>query len=119
VSDGVHQHIDAGNFSNTVNFATRTGNVAVTNFDGTNYNGTATAGAPYNGTATAGAPRVFAGDPRLFAGVLAGSNGNRSMFLFGNFFKGPTSPVGEMGGNFNVVGTRYIGSGIFAAAVKH
>jgi len=55
-------------------------------------------------------------DPRAFAGVLNGNNGGRSMVLIGNFFKGPNNPVGEMGGNFNVVGTRYIGSGIFAAA---
>ena len=99
VSDGVSQHIDAGNFANTVNFAARTGNVAVTNFDGTNYNGTTMA----------------SNDPRAFAGVLTGSGG-RYMALAGSFFKGPTNPVGEMGGNFTVVGTRYIGSGIFAAA---
>ena len=104
VNNGGGQHIDAGNFSNTVNFGTRTGNVMVTNFDGTNYNGTTAAPSS---------------DPRLFAGVLTGNNGYRYMQLSGNFFRGPTSPVGEMGGNFTVVGTRYIGSGIFAAAIPH
>jgi hypothetical protein len=99
------QHIDAGNFSNTVNFGTRTGNVAA-NFDNANYNGTTSAPA----------------DPRIFAGSLQSSNfinDHRTMVLTGSFFRGPTSPVGEMGGNFNLVGTRYIGSGIFAAAIPH
>ena len=40
------------------------------------------------------------------------------MILGGNFYRSPTSPVGEMGGLVNITGTNYLGSGIFAAAKR-
>ena len=95
-------HIDAGQFSNMVDYGRRTGNVT-TNFDGVNYAGTVS----------------FTSDPRFFGGVAAGNAGGRNMTLVGNLFVGSTSPVGEMGGNFTILGRQYIASGIFAAAIPH
>ena len=91
-----------GNFTNTVDFGARNGAVTVTGLDHTNYAGTVT----------------FLGDPRRFAGTLAGDYGNRQMGLSGSFFRGIASPVGEMGGSVTLKGTNYIGSGIFAARMK-
>lgn len=102
IRNGSSEYLAAGNFANTVNFGTRTGNVSVTGLDGANYAGTV------NATQSA---------PGTFAGVLPGSIG-RTMIMAGSFYRSPTSPVGEMGGLVNIVGTNYLGSGIFAAA-KH
>jgi len=103
IRNGSSEYLAAGNFSNTVNFATRVGNVAVTGLDGTNYAGTVSA---------------LQSAPGTFSGLLPGNAGNRNMIVGGNFYQSPTSPVGEMGGLVNIVGTNYLGSGIFAAA-KH
>jgi hypothetical protein len=91
-----------GNFTNTVDFGARTGAVTVTGLDRTNYAGTVR----------------FLNDPRSFAGTLAGDYGNRQMGLLGSFFRGSSSPVGEMGGSVLMNGTNYVGSGIFAARMK-
>jgi len=96
-------HIDAGQFANMVDFGRRTGNVT-TNFDGVNYAGTVS---------------FTPSDPRFFGGAAAGNAGGRNMTLVGNLFVGSTSPVGEMGGNFTILGRQYIASGIFAAAIPH
>ncbi|MEH6950675.1 FecR domain-containing protein [Nitrobacter sp. NHB1] len=93
----------AGNFSNTVDFGARSGAVSVTNLDSTNYSGNVS----------------FNTDPRNFGGTLAGNVGNRTMALQGSFFQGGTDPVGEMGGKVGIAGQNYLGSGIFAASVKH
>ncbi len=103
IRNGSNEYLAAGNFTNTVNFATRTGNVAVTGLDSTNYSGTV------NATQSA---------PGQFFGLLPGNTGNRNMLMVGSFYRSPTSPVGEMGGLINLTGTNYLGSGIFAAA-KH
>ncbi|WP_425909606.1 FecR domain-containing protein [Nitrobacter sp. TKz-YC02] len=93
----------AGGFSNTVDFAARTGAVSVTNLDNTNYSGNVN----------------FNTDPRNFGGTIAGNNNNRSMTLQGSFFQGPSSPVGEMGGRVGISGdNNYLGSGIFAATKR-
>lgn len=95
--------IAAGNFTNTVNFGTRSGAVTITNLDSTNYSGTVN----------------LQSDPRNFGGTFAGSVGNRTMGLQGSFFQGGINPVGEMGGKVGISGTNYLGTGIFAASVRH
>jgi hypothetical protein len=103
IRNGSSEYLAAGNFANTVNFGTRTGNVTVTGLDGTNYSGTV------NATQSA---------PGQFSGLLPGNIGNRNMIMAGSFYRSPTSPVGEMGGLVNITGTNYLGSGIFAAAKR-
>ena len=103
IRNGTSEYLAAGNFTNTVDFAARTGRVSVIGLDGTNYVGSV------NGTQSA---------PYAFSGLLPGNIGNRNMLLIGTFNRSPSSPVGEMGGLVNLVGTNYLGSGIFAAA-KH
>jgi hypothetical protein len=103
IRNGTSEYLAAGNFTNTVNFATRVGNVSIAGLDGTNYVG--------NVNATQSAPGTF-------AGLLTGNIGNRFGLVAGTFYRSPTSPVGEMGGLINLVGTNYLGSGTFAAA-KH
>jgi hypothetical protein len=100
IRNGTSEYLAAGNFTNTVNFATRVGNVSIVGLDGANYTG--------NVNATQSAPYAF-------SGLLPGTIG-RNMLIIGNFYRSPTSPVGEMGGLVNLVGTNYLGSGIFAAA---
>uniref|UniRef100_Q07M95 FecR protein domain-containing protein n=1 Tax=Rhodopseudomonas palustris (strain BisA53) TaxID=316055 RepID=Q07M95_RHOP5 len=92
----------AGNFNNTVNFGNQTGQVTVTGLDSTNYAGQV----------------QFGADPRNFSGTLAGNVGSRSMALDGSFFRGISSPVGEMGGRVSITGADYLGGGIFAAKMK-
>jgi hypothetical protein len=99
-----NSYLAAGNFSNSVNFATRVGTVAVGNLDGTTYGGSVT----LNTT-----------DPRRFAtqtplGAVGGTPG-RTMTVNGSFFQGTASPIGEMGGQVQVNGTNYLGAGTFAA----
>ncbi|AVT81139.1 FecR domain-containing protein [Rhodopseudomonas palustris] len=92
----------AGAFSNTVNFGTRTGQVAVTGLDGTNYTGQVS----------------LVQGSTAFGGTLAGNVGARNMVVDGAFFRGATSPVGEMGGSVSISGPGYLGAGIFAAKMK-
>ncbi|MFL9498797.1 FecR domain-containing protein [Rhodopseudomonas palustris] len=92
----------AGVFNNTVNFASRTGQVSVTGLDGTNYVGQVSLVSGTTG----------------FVGSLAGDVGSRNMALAGSFFRGVSSPVGEMGGSLAVSGPGYLGAGIFAAKMK-
>lgn len=94
--------VAAGNFSNEVNFGTRTGVVAVTGLDNTNYSGTV----------------ALQGNTANFAGALAGNVANRQMGLAGSFYRSPTNPVGEMGGSVVIQGTNYVGGGIFTAAAR-
>lgn len=91
-----------GSFSNTVDFAARTGSVAVTGLDSTNYRGSV---ALQSGATT-------------FSGGLAGDVGNRNMAVLGGFGRSSTNPVGEMAGSVAIVGTNYVGGGSFAAAIK-
>ena len=99
VASGGAQYIASGNMSNTVNFATRSGTASVTNFDGANYSGSL---------------ELARSDPRFLGAGLTSPTGNRTMLMTGSFFRGPTNPVGEMGGNVNIRGSGYLGSGIFA-----
>jgi hypothetical protein len=101
VSNAGAQYINAANFSNTVNFASRSGNVTVAPMDGTGY---------------AGSVSWSQGSP-FFSGTAAGTNTplGRTMTLNGAFFRGASGPAGEMGGSVNISGTGYLASGIFAA----
>jgi hypothetical protein len=92
----------AGSFNNVVNFGNRTGQVTVTGLDSTNYAGQI----------------QFGADPRNFAGSLVGDVGARNMALNGSFFRGVSSPVGEMGGRVAISGTDYLGGGVFVAKMK-
>lgn len=92
----------AGAFNNTVNFGTRTGQVSVTGLDGTNYTGQVS---------------LLQGST-AFGGTLAGNVGGRNMAVDGSFFRGATSPVGEMGGSVSLSGPSYLGAGIFAAKMQ-
>jgi hypothetical protein len=99
---GGQTYLAAGAFSNAVNFGARTGAVSITGLDGTNYAGTV---GWVKGTTT------FA-----TATPLMGSNLGRTAGINGSFFRGATSPYGEMGGSLILNGTGgYLGSGIFAA----
>ncbi|NEW90175.1 hypothetical protein DU475_23310 [Rhodopseudomonas sp. WA056] len=92
----------AGSFSNTVNFGARTGQVSVSGLDGTNYAGQVS----------------FVQGSTGFVGSLAGDVGSRNMAMTGAFFRGVSSPVGEMGGNLAISGPGYLGAGIFAGKMQ-
>jgi hypothetical protein len=91
-----------GGFSNTVDFGARTGSVAVTGLDNTNYRGSV----------------MLQSGATTFAGGLAGDVGNRNMAVLGGFGRSSSNPVGEMAGSVAIVGTNYVGGGSFAAAIK-
>jgi hypothetical protein len=98
-----NSYIAAGTFSNSVNFGTGTGAVAINGLDGTNYAGTVN----------------LAAGTTQFSGGLTGSVAGRAAALSGSFFQGGptnTTPLyGEMGGNIIISGgANYFGSGIFA-----
>lgn len=99
---GQTPNLAAGNFTNVVNFGTRSGAVSVTGLDSTNYSGAV----------------FLQGNSVNFGGALAGDVGNRQMGLAGSFFRSPTNPVGEMGGTVVIQGTNYMGGGVFAAAAR-
>ena len=89
-----------GTFSNTWNFGTKTGVIAITNFDGVNYAGSASAA-----------------NRRDFVGAIAAPN--RTGFVAGSFFAGAGDPVVEQGGQFSITeitGTPYRAAGTFAAS---
>jgi hypothetical protein len=102
ISNNTSQYISAGSFTNTVNFATRMGQVQIAGLDSSTYGGTANL---VQGSA-------------YFAGSLNTGPSGRNMALVGQFFQGGltnTTPLyGEMGGTFNITGpNNYLGSGIF------
>jgi trimeric autotransporter adhesin len=100
VSNNGANYLAAGGFTNTYNFGTQTGTVAISNFDGRSFSGPVTAAA-------------FAGRTSSYAGNLSGSGVTGA--VQGTFF-GPGAP--ETGGNFAVQSLpgvpTYLASGIFA-----
>ena len=92
IQNGGSSYVSAAPFENRVNFGARTGNVTINGLDGGNFAGQV----------------IFPGDPRYFGGYLTAQNVNRSMILFGNFFQGRTSPVGEMGGALQITGAQQL-----------
>ena len=104
---GNAEYLAAGSLSHTVNFGTSTGTVAINNLDGRNY--------ALNSSLVNNA-NVGGGDRNYISAVGNSTSGaTATMHMFGHFMKGASSPVAEMGGQFNVGGTNYIGSGTFAA----
>ena len=98
IQNNGQSYVSAGQFQNTVNFGSQTGNVSITNLDGSNYAGQV----------------IYSSSSPVFVGTLTAPN--RSMDLIGSFFQGRTSPVGEMGGGLRISGpSNYGGAGIFAA----
>ena len=102
VFDGTNQNIAAGKFDHTSHFATRTGDLSITNFD-TNKNFTGGVTVPGNGRDFVG---TFVGTTNAagIAGVYSGS-----------FFKGGNDPSAAMGGQFTMAGGNYVAAGTFAA----
>lgn len=101
-----NEYVAAAAFTNAVNFGTRTGQVTVSGLDNASYTGVVSAPSS---------------DPRSFGGLLTGSRAGTtglSMVVTGQFFRGASSPVGEMGGGVVINGSNYLGSGIFAAKMR-
>ncbi len=100
-------YLSAGTFSAAVNFGAHNGVITISGLDGTNYTGTAY----WVPSTTSFATRT--GFP------LIGNVGNWTAALAGSFFQGGATNLtplyGEMGGSINLMGTTYLGSGIFAA----
>ncbi len=102
VSSGA-AYVAVGGYQNMWNFGTRSGTVAITNFDGRSFTGSA--------SAPVGSPRDFSGSFSTtgFSGQMRGS-----------FFKSTTDVVAGQGGDFHIIdtatsGTNYKAAGIFAA----
>jgi hypothetical protein len=120
VKNGGNSYISSVNFTNTVDFAAgtldfRVGEPGYQSLDNYTYQGQLTLKADRRdfGGSLAGSPYVAGG------GATTSVTGNtRNMTMDGSFFKGISTPWGEMGGNVNVTGTGtqsgYIASGIFA-----
>jgi hypothetical protein len=106
IANGESQYIAAGNFSNSVDFARRTGWVTTT-LDGSTYRGRVNFGK---------AVPSFA----QIQGTLSSGHGDfsRTMQINGTFFQGGADPLAEMGGSVAINGRNYLGSGIFAAAKR-
>ena len=102
--NGGNSYLAASNFSNTINFGTRTGAVSIPSLDGSTYNGTV---------------NLRTTDPRLFGTVtpITGVGGpqGRQATIDGSLFRGTTSPIGEIGGRVLLTGPGYVGAGSFAA----
>ena len=89
-------YMAAGGFTNTYNFGSNTGTVAINNFDGHNFSGT------------------VAGSGGTYGGNIAGKGDYRQGMVTGSFY-GPGAV--ETGGTFALQamhGPSYIASGIFA-----
>ena len=97
-------YIAAGTFDKTWSFATRSGIVTVSDFDG----------ASFSGTLTSAAGRDFAGPIASTTTSFAGRGGD----LAGSFFQAGSDPVGEVGGRFRIDDPAggYGATGIFQAA---
>jgi hypothetical protein len=96
VSNAGANYLAAGGFSNTYNFGTNAGTVAISNFDGHNFAGAVT------------------GSGAVYTGAIAGAGDNRVGAVAGSFY-GPGAA--ETGGAFAVhatSGPSYTASGVFA-----
>jgi hypothetical protein len=96
------QYFAAGSFTNNYNFNQRTGAVSINNFDGKSFGGAVSAGG---------------NDWRSYSGALQGSGvaGTINGAFYGNRNSaGQLQTPKETAGNFNVNGSGYAVSGIFA-----
>jgi hypothetical protein len=101
VNNAGAQYIASGSLTNIVNFNTGLGSSRVDGFDNRIYTGSLV---------------LNRQDPRFLGAGL--TSGDRTMLMTGSFFRGSQGPVGEMGGNVLVGGRNYLGSGIFAGAMR-
>ena len=104
ITNGGNSYLATGNFRNTVNFGTYSGQVAITGLDQTNYTGRVT----------------YAPGSIAFGGTLLGDTGGRAAALNGLFYQGATGAAakyGEMGGSIAISSSAntYAGAGTFAA----
>lgn len=97
VVNGSNRYVAAGTFTQTWNFSSRSGTVAINNFDGVNYAGT-TAGSRNNVN---------------FAGPITGTAGREGK-VSGSFIKSPTDTAAYQAGTFSITGTNYKAIGVFA-----
>jgi hypothetical protein len=105
IQNGQSTYASSGAFRNVVDFGSRTGEFTITGLDQANYRGQIA---------------MDPSDPRIFAGYGTTLNEQRLALLYGSFFRGRNSPVGEMGGGLFLAGVgnnnaTYQGAGIFAA----
>lgn len=96
----------SGSFQNTWNFASRSGSVAIANFDRSNLTGSVASPAGSTG----------------FSGTLSGTRAGSLPLtgaISGSFFldasTGAGHPPGNIGGNFSITGSHYGASGTFSA----
>ncbi len=97
-------YLAVGNYSQTYNFASDTGTLAITSFDGTNYSGTISG--------------VSAAQAHRFTGSLSGDTiTSRTGSLGGAFFTGSGDNARYAGGQFGIEDNTngYFAAGIFAA----
>ena len=95
-----------GNVAATVNFDTDVTTGSLTDFDGGDFS--------LSSSITSGVS-----SRNLFSGSLSGTSGTavgRSGSILGSFMGTSSNPAAEMGGHFQLSGTDYKASGIFAAA---
>ena len=100
VVNGSSSYLAAGTFNGTWNFAARNGTIAIGNFDGVNYSGSAS---QLTGSTVSASQ---------FNGSLAG--GGRTGSVTGSFFNAGSAPAQGMGGSFAINGPNYKAGGTFA-----
>ncbi|HWK45267.1 MAG TPA: hypothetical protein VNT30_11120 [Stellaceae bacterium] len=100
VSNTLGRYIAVGGLVGTYNFGTKSGTFNISNFDGANYTSA-----------------VSSSNARDYAGTLTGTG--RTGTLSGSFYKSPSNPVAETGGQFTILnnsgGTTYQAVGVFTA----
>lgn len=99
VRNGNNSYIAVGGYSNSWNFASQTGLVRVTNFDGANFVGATVLN---SGTAQ-------------FSGGMVSTNTLRAGTLNGSFVNNGAVPAAGQIGTFGVVGPNYTAAGTFKA----
>ena len=97
VLNGSNAYVAAGTYTNAWNFGTQTGAVAIGNFDGATYAGTAS---------------LVSGSVQ-FTGSIAGAG--RTGSVNGAFFSSPTVAAKGQAGSFAITGPAYKAGGTFAA----
>ncbi len=95
---GGNQYVAGGQFTNTVNFGTQTGNFQIPSLDGRTYTGTV---------------NIIAGSAYMTGSLSATAGPATTANVFGAFFRGVSGPIGEMGGQINFQGTGYSGAATF------
>jgi hypothetical protein len=97
VVNGGNAYVAAGTYTNAWNFATKTGAVAISNFDGATYSGNT----------------ALVSNTVQFTGDITGAG--RTGAVNGAFFNAPGTPAAYQAGNFAISGSGYQAAGTFAA----